>query len=355
MVILLGALSPLYEVGYQLALTYQRGTLYAFELNPNRNLAEKYVLDAATMQQYASSVDTFFFQHLAKGGAPATRAAASYLFDDRITLVDYLLDRRQAEPGEQLDLLLLWRAVKPIAHNYSVAVRLLDAQGTVWWEHQAWPAGAPTSTWEVARRIWYDHHAPTLPQAMPAGLYRLEIYLTDPDTQAKLPARKIVTGESMGEIVPLTYVQVGSPVTIPPYPLPAQANFGGQIALLGSTLPPQMAAKAGGELALTLTWRTLSQPIANYTGFVQLLDSAGRLVAQHDHPLTNNFIPATLWQPGLTITDEYKILLPTALAVGKYRLIVGLYDGATGGRLPITVDEVAVGDTVTMSEVAVIE
>ena len=354
-VILLGALSPLYEVGYQLALTYQRGALYAFELNPNRNLAEKYVLDAATMQQYASSVDTFFFQHLAKGGAPATTAAPSYLFDDRITLVDYLLDRRQAEPGEQLDLLLLWRAVKPIAHNYSVAVRLLDAQGNVWWEHQAWPAGAPTSTWEVARRIWYDHHAPTLPQAMPAGLYRLEMYLTDPDTQAKLPARKIVTGESMGEIVPLTYVQVGSPVTIPPYPLPAQANFGGQIALLGSTLPPQVAAKAGGELALTLTWRTLSQPIANYTGFVQLLDSAGRLVAQHDHPLTNNFIPATLWQSGLTITDEYKILLPTALAVGKYRLIVGLYDGATGGRLPITVDKVAVGDTVTMSEVAVIE
>jgi hypothetical protein len=190
---------------------------------------------------------------------------------------------------------------------------------------------------------------------MPAGLYRLEIYLTNPDTQAKLPARKIVTGEGMGEIVPLTYVQVGSPVPIPPYPLPAQADFGGQIALLGSTLPPQVAAKAGSELAVILTWRALSQPAANYTGFVQLLDSAGRLVAQHDHPLTNNFMPSTLWQPGLTVADEYKILLPTTLAVGKYRLIVGLYDGATGVRLPATVDAVAVGDTVTMGEVAVVE
>jgi len=106
---------------------------------------------------------------------------------------------------------------------------------------------------------------------------------------------------------------------------------------------------------VTLTWRALSQPIANYTGFVQLLDSAGRLVAQQDHPLTNNFMPSTLWQPGLTVADEYKILLPTTLAVGKYHLIVGLYDGATGGRLPVTVDAVAVGDTVTISNVIVSE
>lgn len=355
-VLLLGALSPLYEVGYQLALTYQRGALYAFELNPNRNLAEKYVLDAATMQQYASSVDTFFFQHLAQGGAPATTAAtSSYLFDDRITLVDALLDRRQAEPGEQLDLLLLWRAVKPIAHNYSVAVRLLDPQGRVWWEHQGWPAGAPTSTWEVARRIWYDHHAPALPKAMPAGLYRLEMYLTDPDTQAKLPVRTIVTGESVGEIIPLTYVQVGSPLDTPSHPLPAPANFGQQLLLLGSNLPPQVEAAPGAPLAIQLFWRTIRQPAKNYTGFVQLLDAQGRLVAQHDQPLTNNFVPASLWQPDLTVTDDYQIYVPPEARAGRYRLIVGLYDGATGVRLPVTVDGVAVGDIMTIGEVTVVE
>jgi hypothetical protein len=354
-VILLGALSPLYEVGYQLALTYQRGTLYAFELNPNRNLAEKYVLDAATMQQYASSVDTFFFQHLAKGGAPATTTASAYLFDDKITLVDALLDRRQAEPGEQLDLLLLWRAVKPIAHNYSVAVRLLDPQGKVWWEQQGWPAGAPTSTWEVARRIWYDHHAPALPKEMPTGLYRLELYLTDPDTQAKLPARTIVTGESMGEIIPITYVQVGSLLDTPLHLLPAQADFGGQLLLVGSNLPAQVAAKPGDEVLITLHWRARSQPAKNYTGFVQLLDAQGRLVAQHDQPLTNNFIPATLWQPGLTVADDYQLRLPLEVNAGSYRLIVGLYDSATGVRLPVQVDDVAMGDMVTISEVTVVE
>jgi len=354
--IVLGALSPLYEVGYQLVRTYQRGALYAFELNPDRNLAEKYLLDAATMQQYASSVDTFFFQHLAKGGAPSTsNMASAYLFGDSITLVDFLLDRQQAEPGDQLDLLLLWRAVQPIMHNYSVAVRLLDAAGQVWWEHQAWPAGAPTSTWAVARRIWYDHHTPLLPPDLPSGLYRLEIYLTDPDTQAKLPARSVASGEGVGELVPLTYVQVGSAPAAPAHPLTEQVTFGGQIALLGSNVAPQQQAAPGETLVITLLWRAVRQPDKDYTGFVQLLDEQGRLVAQHDHPLTNNFMPATRWQPGMTIPDEYQILLPSEASVGTYRLVVGLYDGKTGERLPVIVNGSAAGDTVMISEVTIVE
>lgn len=351
-VLVLGALSPIYEVGYQLAKAYQRGALYAFELNPNRNLAEKYVLDAALMQQYASSVDTFFFQTLAKGGeaATSTPAASSFIFSDSLTLVDFILDRHTANPGDALDLLLLWRAVQPVTRNYVIAVRLVDAQGQVWWEHQGWPAGAPTSTWPVARRIWYDHHTPTLPPNIPAGLYRLELYFTDPDTQAKLPARRMATGESIGELVPLTYVQVGTPQVRPAQPLPSKADFGGQIALLGSNLAGQEQAAPGTTVAIELVWQAIQQPEKDYTGFVQLLNAQGQLVAQQDHPLTNNFLPATRWQPGLTVTDSYQIALPADLAPGAYRMIVGLYDAATGARLPLLVDGLAVGDVVIMNE-----
>lgn len=350
--LVLGALSPLYEVGYQLAKAYQRGALYAFELNPNRNLAEKYVLDAALMQQYASSVDTFFFQAMAKGGATATSAttASSFIFSDSLTLVDFNLDRHTANPGETLDLLLLWRAVQPVTRNYVVAVRLVDAQGQVWWEHQAWPAGAATSTWPVARRIWYDHHTPTLPPNIPVGLYRLEIYFTDPDTQAKLPARRVATGESVGELVPLTYVQVGATQVTPPQPLASQADFGGQIALLGSNLAPTEQSAPGHSLAVELVWQAIQQPEKDYTGFVQVLNAQGQLVAQQDHPLTNNFLPATRWQPGLTVTDTYQIVLPADLAPGVYQVIVGLYDAATGVRLPLLSDGTKLGDVWPLSE-----
>lgn len=356
-VLVLGALSPLYEVGYQLTKTYARGALYAFELNPDRNLAEKYVLEAALMQQYASSVDTFFFQTMAKGGEAATSAPAvsSFIFSDSLTLVDFILDRHTANPGETLDLLLLWRAVQPVTRNYVIAVRLVDAQGQVWWEHQGWPAGAATSMWPVARRIWYDHHAPALPTNLPSGLYRLEIYFTDPDTQAKLPARRVATGESVGELVPLTYVEVGSTPATPKYSLAHSAEFDGQIALLGSNLAPQEQAVPGTPLTVEVVWQAIRQPDKDYTGFVQLLNAQGQLVAQQDQPLTNNFLPATRWQPGLTVTDTYQIALPTDLAPGAYQVIVGLYDPATGVRLPLTGDGAKLGDVVTVSELTIIE
>lgn len=352
--LVLGALSPLYEVGYQLARAYQRGALYAFELNPDRNLAEKYVLDAATMQQYASSVETFFFQTLAKGGAAATaKPASAFIFGDSLTLVDFILDRQQANPGDRLDLLLLWRAVQPISHNYVIAVRLLDASGQVWWAQQGWPAGAPTSTWPVARRIWYDHHTPTLPPAIPPGLYRLEIYVTEPESQAKLPARRVATGESVGEILPLTAVQIGAGQVTPTHPLTTNAEFGGQIALLGSNLAAKQNATPGAPLPITLVWQAIRQPEKDYTGFVQVLNSAGQLVAQQDHPLTNNFLPSTVWQPGLTVTDTYPLDLPATLPPGAYQVIVGIYDAATGARLPLTGNKATVSDALPLSEFSI--
>ncbi len=356
-ILLLAAISPLYEIGYQIVRTYQRGALYAFELNPDRNLAEKYVLDADIMQQYVSNIDTLFFTYLAKTGNAAAMPEVdeSIIFSDNLTLVDAQLNRSIANPGDQLNLLLLLRAVAPITHNYTIAVRLVDAQGMLWWEDQVWPAGAPTSTWPVARRIWYDNHIPRIPANAPPGLYRLEIYFADPDTQAKLPARDIATGASLGEIVPVAYVQVGSAGTLPTHALPSAPAFGGQIVLLGSSLAAQAATSAGVSLPIELVWRTLDQPEKHYTGFVQLLDTQGQLVAQHDHPLNNNFIPSTLWEPGFVITDTYQLDLPATLAPGAYGLIVGMYDSATGERLPVMRDGAAVGDTITLSEVRISE
>jgi hypothetical protein len=230
-----------------------------------------------------------------------------------------------------------------------VAVRLVDAQGGVLWEHQGWPAGAPTSTWPIARRIWYDHHTPSLPVETPPGLYRLELYFTDPDSQAKLPARQMNTGESAGEIVPLTYIQVGSSFVAPAHPLTDKAEFDGQIALIGSNLARQEESAPGTELSITLVWHALKRPAQTYTGFVQLLDAEGQLVAQQDHPLAHNFIPSTLWEPGLTIADEYQIALPAALKAGVYQVIVGIYDAATGMRLPLSVNGVAAGDALPMA------
>jgi hypothetical protein len=248
-------------------------------------------------------------------------------------------------------LLLVFRAVKPMMQNFSLAVRLVDATGKLLWEEQNWPADAPTSTWNVARRLWYDHHTIVIPSAAAPGLYRLECYFTDPASQAKLVARNIVDGVVVGEIAPLAYVQVGPTPPPPPFPLAPPPHLGGQIELVGSTQPTQTVLAPGVLLPVELTWQALARPQLDYTGSVQLLDAQGRLVAQDDHPLTENFIPSTLWNPGLRIPDRYAIQLPGTAVPGAYRLIVGVYDLTTGARLPVTLNGQPAGDAVTIGEI----
>jgi hypothetical protein len=56
--------------------------------------------------------------------------------------------------------------------------------------------------------------------------------------------------------------------------------------------------------------------------------------------------PAAGWSPGEILTDRHVLRLGTPPPAGTYRLLVGLYDGATGVRLA---DPVAVGPELAVS------
>ena len=43
--------------------------------------------------------------------------------------------------------------------------------------------------------------------------------------------------------------------------------------------------------------------------------------------------PTTGWLPGEYVLDRHAIILPADLPAGKYDLVAGLYDPATGERL----------------------
>ena len=59
------------------------------------------------------------------------------------------------------------------------------------------------------------------------------------------------------------------------------------------------------------------------------------VLGQHDGVPANGKLPTTTWQVDEIVTDRHQFDFPTAQK-GEYRLIVGLYDPLTGGRLPIT-------------------
>jgi len=88
----------------------------------------------------------------------------------------------------------------------------------------------------------------------------------------------------------------------------------------------------GDILQLALQWET-AEPLANnYTVFAQILDTANHLVGQRDAP---PLTPATDWPVGKSLADAHGIFIEPGTPPGHYRLIVGLYNSATGQRLPV--------------------
>jgi hypothetical protein len=109
--------------------------------------------------------------------------------------------------------------------------------------------------------------------------------------------------------------------------VPLDVRFGESITLRSATLSAR-TLRPGDALGVTLTWETERALSQRYKVFVQLLDSDGRLVTQHDAEPGNNMSLTTTWKPGEPVTDLHGIVIPPTQRAGDYNLIVGLYDAA---------------------------
>ena len=87
---------------------------------------------------------------------------------------------------------------------------------------------------------------------------------------------------------------------------------------------------------------------------MQLVAPNGSLVAQQDGIPGGGYAPSTGWIPGEPVADRRGLALPADLALGDYMLIAGLYDAATGQRLPVTgPDSSAADDFVRLGTIQV--
>ena len=79
-----------------------------------------------------------------------------------------------AHAGETLAVSLLWQAAAPIAHDYSVALLLMSADGRLVAQRDVLPVNgfAPMSTWKPGTLI-RDNHGIALPPELPAANYEL--------------------------------------------------------------------------------------------------------------------------------------------------------------------------------------
>jgi hypothetical protein len=119
--------------------------------------------------------------------------------------------------------------------------------------------------------------------------------------------------------------------------LPFEGRFAGGVRLIGYRLFPPTDGEGfeGGPLHLTLYWQAAEAVGQDYTVFTHFVAADGYRVAGHDSPPARGRRPTTGWTPGETIVDPHDLAIPADLAPGEYFIRVGLYDPATGQRLPV--------------------
>ncbi len=112
-------------------------------------------------------------------------------------------------------------------------------------------------------------------------------------------------------------------------------GFGETIVLEAVCRPPGSDQIPAGEPVLVqLDWRTSAPVAVRYKTTLQLLDSRNQVIAQQDAEPVGGARPTDTWNLGETITDKIGLPIPYGTPPGRYRLILALYDPATGQRLP---------------------
>jgi hypothetical protein len=108
---------------------------------------------------------------------PAIGREINAAFGDQIKLLGIT-----AEQSRPYRLTLYWQATSPERKNYHVRLRLVDAQGRVWWEDSgAHPVGGyyPTGAWAQGEIVSDFHEVEIAPDLLP-GTYDLEVGLFTP-------------------------------------------------------------------------------------------------------------------------------------------------------------------------------
>ncbi|HET7088435.1 MAG TPA: glycosyltransferase family 39 protein [Anaerolineae bacterium] len=234
------------------------------------------------------------------------------------------------DSAERLTVAFDWTALKSIAANYAVSLRLADAAGRVWASLDTQPGYGflPTSTWLPGEN---QHDAYTL--SLPLEAPHDEVYSLD------VVWYRVASQEEMGRVrvpgikIDTLYDETEAPPPQRSFAIPSMqhrvdATFGDQIRLLGYDL-----AQEGSRFILTLHWQALADMGADYKYFVHVFDPATeRIVAQIDAAPGGNAYPTSWWTKGEVVSERVELELE--LEEEPYRVATGWYDPVSGNRLP---------------------
>ena len=248
-------------------------------------------------------------------------------FANGVELLGYDLSQDTVRQGGQLAVRLYWRTHEDLDENLSSFVHLVSPAGDVTWANVT-----KEQTGDMPSRSW------------PTGFYvvddfRLDVPENTPPVRAAI---KVGLLDKAGRRVPLIggedIATIGQVVVRDGRQLFAARPNGEDAYRLGEhiTLAGYSAVtEAEDRVRLTLYWQTDAPLTMDYSIFAQGVDETNAMVGQADGPACEGACPTTSWAPGSTIEDTRVISMPAGTPTEGLHVLVGIYDLASGERLPV--------------------
>jgi hypothetical protein len=231
-----------------------------------------------------------------------------------------------AAPGDLLKVSLFWQATARPAADAVAFIQLWDRSGALVAGWEAPPGAAYATRRWTPGTLMRTQAAFRLPASLTDGRYRLAAGLFRQSDKTRVRTTRGADHIVLGQIEVRGRPHVMTPPT-PRYPADVQFEA------LGRLVGYDLTGPADGSLALTLYWQATGTTDRAYTVFVHLRDAAGVTRGFGDSEPAGGRFPTTSWLPGEYLTDPHRVAIAADAPAGRYRLVIGLYDPATGRRL----------------------
>lgn len=260
---------------------------------------------------------------------PAKAAAAAWA--GNLRLAQYEFEPAAVEAGQPARLALAWELLDYTGLQEKMFLQVVDSRGRPVGQQELAPISRKMYRWREEAVVLEQHLLPLEPGRQ-AGLYFVRLGFFEPETGRRLAVVEPESGRPLGDefIAGPLYVRAGPADPTQPERL-LRASLDHKFELLGYSLQP---AEAGAATTVSLYWQVSAAVQTDYTVFVQWLDPQNKVLAQVDAQPLPNLYPTSRWLPGEIISDRFVLPAPPEqLAVG--RLVTGMYDLASGTRLPV--------------------
>ncbi len=261
-----------------------------------------------------------------------------------LRLVGYEQPVREYRSGDTIHLFLYWEPdAEGAAQADDLEVSLLREDGDVWQRVEIpWPTARDGGGY-----VREQADVVVEPEA-PGGAYTFAVRATSGEQTFRF-GRVSVRQEEYA-IVPPSDVVITHPL---------QTDLSGGVRLLGYDLAKEELG-AGDTVDLTLYWQAQQSIGRRYKVFTHVLgevynpERGNFLWGQQDNEPVGGTRATSSWLVGEIIVDNYRIALDPWIPSGRYAIEIGLYQPATGERLPVLDgDGNAVADHVILTYVRV--